>query len=124
MLLKNLIKNHILALKNLSIFTPFGFHSAMSFAKKEAEIFKKLVNDPCEENAIEYIEHRKNKPTFSFTYVNRPSVWASLREKWKIINKSDRISYEMKKAIMDDLIWQGLHLNNQKIIDNYKGDNR
>ena len=83
---------------------------------------KKLVNNPCEEYAIEYIEHRKNKPTFSFTYSNHPSVWASLREKWNVINKSDRISYEMKKAIMDDLMWQGLHLNNQKIIDNYKGN--
>ena len=122
MFLKNLIKNHIMALKNYHIFTPFGFHSALSFAKKETEIFKKLVNDPCEKNAIEYIEHRRNKPAFSLTFVNNPSVWASLREKWSIINKSDRISYEMKKAIMDDLIWQGLHLNNQKIIDNYKGD--
>ncbi|MBR1968860.1 MAG: hypothetical protein IKA17_00685 [Clostridia bacterium] len=122
MFLRNLIKNYIMALKNLSVFTPFGFHNALAFAKKEAEIFKKLVNDPCEVNAIEYIEHRKNKPAFSFTYVNQPSVWESLREKWNIINKSNRISYEMKKTIMDDLIGQGLHLNNQKIIDNYTED--
>ena len=118
MFLKDLIKRYILVLK---AFSPFGFHSALSFSRKEGEIFKKLVNNPCEEYAIEYIEHRKNKPAFSFTFSNHPSVRASLREKWNIINKSDRISYEMKKAIMDDLMWQGLHLNNQKIIDNYKG---
>ena len=104
MFLRNLIKNHIVALKNFLPFTPFGFHTAISFAKKESEIFKKLVNDPCEANAIEYIEHRKNKPAFSFTYVNKPSIWESLREKWNIINKSNKISYEMKKAIMYDLI--------------------
>ena len=123
MFLKKLIKNHIEALKFFLPLTPFGFHSAIAFSKKEAEIFKKLVNEPCEANAIEYIEHRKNKPAFTFTYTNQPSVWESLREKWNIINKSSRISYEMKKAIMDDLISQGLHLNNQKIIDNYNGEN-
>lgn len=122
MFLKDLIKSYMSGLKSILAFSPFGFHSAMSFARKQNEIFKKLVNNPCEEYAIEYIEHRKNKPAFSFTYSNHPSVWASLREKWNVINKSDRISYEMKKAIMDDLMWQGLHLNNQKIIDNYKGD--
>ena len=122
MFLKDLIKSYMSGLKSILAFSPFGFHSAMSFARKQNEIFKKLVNNPCEEYAIEYIEHRKNKPAFSFTYSNHPSVWASLREKWNVINKSDRISYEMKKAIMDDLMWQGLHLNNQKIIDNYKGN--
>ena len=70
MSLKELIKNYI------SMFTPWGFHSALSFARKENEIFTRLVNDPCEEYAIEYIEHRKNKPAFSFTFANHPSVWA------------------------------------------------
>lgn len=121
MFLKDLIKRYISGFKSVSALSPFGFHSAYSFARKQNEIFKKLVNNPCEEYAIEYIEHRKNKPAFSFTYSNHPSVWAALREKWNVINKSDKISYEMKKAIMDDLMRQGLHLNNQKIIDNYKG---
>ena len=122
MFLENLIKHWKSAFKMCISLSPFGFSSAVSFARKESELFKKLVNDPCEENAVEYIEHRKNKPAFSFTYSNHPSVWASLREKWYVINASDRISYEMKKAIMEDLMWQGLHLNNQKIINNYKGD--
>ena len=114
MFLKELIKNYISAFKLIPAFTPWGFHSALSFARKENEIFTRLVNDPCEEYAIEYIEHRKNKPAFSFTFSNHPSVWARVREKWHIINKSDRISYEMKKAIMNDLMGQGLYLNNQK----------
>jgi len=123
MFLKDLIKSYMSGLKSILAFSPFGFHSALSFAKKEAEVFKKLVNDPCEQNAVEYIELRKIRPKFSLTYVNRPEVWASLREKWNIINHSDRISYEMKKAVMEDLVCQGLHLNNQKIIDNYNVSN-
>ena len=120
MFLKNLIKNYLSMFKMVFALSPIGFHSAMSFAKKESEIFNRLVNDPCEENAIEYIELRKTKPAFSLTYSNHPAIWASLREKWNTINKSDKISYEMKKAIMDDLISQGLHLNDQRIINNYR----
>ena len=120
MFFKMLINRFASLFKYSIAFTPWGFHSALSFAKKETAVFKKLVNDPCEENAVEYIELRKTRPKFSLTYVNRPEVWASLREKWNIINHSDRISYEMKKAVMEDLVHQGLHLNNQRIIDNYK----
>lgn len=120
MLLKEIIKQHLASYKMLSAFMPWSWSRAMKFAKKENEIFTKLVNDPCEQNAIEYIEFRKTRPSFSLTFRNHPSVWAALREKWYKINKSDRISYEMKKAIMEDLQKQGLHLNNQKIIDNYK----
>ncbi len=122
MLIKMLIEHFKNAFKFRMAFSGFGVIKAVSFAREENQLFKNLVSDPCEENAIAYIELRKQKPAFSLTFANHPSVWARVREQWGIINRSDRISYEMKKAVMEDLMWQGLYLNNQKIIDNYKGN--
>lgn len=123
MFFKSLIEYYKNAFKLKLALFPFGLSKAVSFAKEENRLFKELVANPCEENAKAYIELRKQKPTFSLTFANHPSVWARVREQWYIINKSNRISYEMKRAVMEDLMSQGLHLNNQKIIDNYNKPN-
>ena len=99
----------------------FGFlKPVFSFSIKENVAFSNLVNNPCEENALNYIELMKNKPMFTFAEDNHPSSWAVLREKWYIINRSDKVPTDMKTEILDILIKKGLYLNNAKIIDNYE----
>lgn len=92
----------------------------ISYAAQENKLFSGLVNNPTKENAKEYIELTRNKPTVTFLPDNNPSSWAVLREKWQIINHSNKIPTEMKKEIFEYLVSRGLYVNNSKIIDNYK----
>ena len=96
------------------------FGKAFRFAEKEHEVFSKLVNYPSEENAKEYIELHSNRPNFTLSPQNNPNSWAVLREKWQIINHSDKIPTHLKKEILDILMKKGLYLNNSKVIDNYE----
>ena len=109
------------------VFPPFffiwlifgGLAPAFSFAAKENTAFSNLVNNPCEETATDYIELMKNRPVLMFGPANHPNNWAVLREKWYMINGSDRIPTHMKKEILNVLTDKGLYVNN-KIVDNYK----
>lgn len=93
-----------------------------SFAAKENQLFSNLVNYPSEENAKAYIELMRHKPAVTLAADNHPSSWAVLREKWNMINRSNKIPSDMKKEILNILINKGLYLNNSKIINNYKAD--
>ena len=101
-----------------------GMGRAFRYAAKENEVFSRLVNFPNEENAREYIELRRNKPSFTLAPNNNPNSWAVLREKWQLINHSDQIPTHLKKEILDILISKGLYLSNSKIIDNYKNSDK
>lgn len=90
------------------------------YAAEEDKLFKNLVNNPTKENASEYIELTHNKPKVTLLPTNNPSAWAVLREKWQIINHSDKIPTEMKKEILEYLVSRGLYVNNSKIVNNYK----
>ena len=93
------------------------------YAAEENKLFTNLVNNPTKENASEYIELIRNKPRLTFLPDNNPSAWAVLREKWQIINHSDKIPTEMKKEIFEYLVSRGLYVNNSKIVNNYKESN-
>lgn len=110
------------------VFPPFlfiwvifgGLKPAASFSAKENAAFSNLVNNPSEENALEYIELMSDRPALTFAERNHPDAWAVLREKWQIINHSDRVPTDLKKEILDILIGKGLYVRNSNIIDNYK----
>ncbi len=91
----------------------------IKYAAQENKLFQNLVNNPTKENASEYIELIRNKPTLTFLPDNNPSSWAVLREKWQIINHSSKIPAEMKKEIFGYLVSRGLYVNNSKIVNNY-----
>ena len=94
----------------------------IDFSKKENAAFTTLVNNPNEANAKAYIELYNNKPAATFLPDNNPSSWAVLREKWQIINHSDKIPSGMKKEIFSILTSKGLYVNNSKIINNFSGN--
>ena len=100
---------------------PVGGHlkNAFVFSAEENKLFSALVNNPNEENARLYIEFMKNKPVLTLARDNHPSSWAVLREKWQIINHSNKIPTDMKRKIFDILTDQGLYVNSN-IINNYK----
>ena len=114
------------------IFPPFLFiwvfnsiiKPAGSFAKKESTAFSKLVNNPCTENALEYSEIMRNRPSVIFAETNHPDAWAVLREKWQIINHSNKVPTNLKKEIFDILADKGLYVRNSKIIDNYNNSDK
>ena len=119
------INSKIARFGNSFIF-PFrvNFRDAFNFAEKEHEVFSRLVNYPSEANAREYIELRRNKPSFTLAPDNNPNAWAVLKEKWQLINHSDQIPTHLKKEILDILISKGLYLSNSKVIDNYKNSDK
>lgn len=94
----------------------------IDFSKKENAAFNALVNNPNEANAIAYVNLQKNKPGATFLPEDNPNAWAVLREKWQIINHSDKISTSTKKEILNILMSKGLYVNNSKIVDNFSGD--
>lgn len=105
------------------MFPPFFFSDlkkAGDFAAKENTAFSNLVNYPSEENAVTYIELMKNRPAIRLSERNHPDDWAVLREKWQIINHSNKVPTNLKKEVLDILIGNGLYVRNSKIIDNYK----
>ena len=105
----------------LAVWAIFGFIKPLfSFAVKEGKAFSDLVNNPSKENAEIYIEIMRNKPIATLAPDNNPNAWAVLREKWYIINRSDKVPTHMKKEIFDILVNKGLYVGNSKIIDNYK----
>lgn len=89
------------------------------FGAKENKAFSDLVNNPTEENAREYIELMKTKPMATFAPENNPNAWAVMREKWQIINHSNKIPTDMKKEILDILTQKGLYVNSH-IVNNFK----
>ena len=94
-----------------------------TFASQENKLFSELVNNPCEENARAYINVIRNAPKVTLSPENTPNAWAVLREKWQIINQSNKIPSDMKKEIFDFLVQRGLYVSNSKIINNYKSRN-
>lgn len=94
---------------------------SIKFASQEKETFSNLVNNPNEENARAYVELMQKKPKITFLPDDNPNSWAVLREKWQIINHSNKISSGLKKEILNILIARGLYVNNSNIVNNYSG---
>ena len=74
---------------------------SIKFASREKETFSNLVNNPNEENARAYVELMEKKPKITFLPDDNPNSWAVLREKWQIINHSNKISSGLKKEILN-----------------------
>ena len=99
--------------------------SRFKYAAERDRLLTTLVNNPTEQNAAAYVAHVKNEPKMMLARANDPNSWAVLREKWYIINGSDKIPTELKKQILADFTSDGLYVNG-KIIDNFgkKQNNR
>ena len=96
---------------------------SIRYASNENKLFAELVNNPSKEKAEEYIALTHTKPVLSFLPDNNPSSWAILREKWQIINHSNKVPTQMKKEIFEYLVSRCLYVSNSKIVDNYKENN-
>ena len=89
---------------------------SMSFARR------KVIKNPTKENAMKV--YRLLNAKLGVSINNHPKDWAKFRDMFYHINRSSDVPSELKDRIKKRLIKKGLYIDNMKIIDNYKGDNK
>lgn len=79
------------------------------------------TRSPTEKNAWSVY---KTLCKFGVVIENHPKTWGKYRNMFYKINQSSSVPSELKQNLKKRLVKKGLYIDNMKIIDNYKGDNK
>ena len=82
--------------------------------KGDSDRFEAVLNNPTEENLNIMMEKMGG-------ISNHPDNWNQYRGLWNVVNRSNKITTSTKEKFLAKLMGCGLHINNTKVIDNYKG---
>lgn len=77
--------------------------------------------NPSAENA--WRMYKTLKPFF-VTITNHPSSWSKYRNMFNAVNHSEQVQSEVKESLKKVLMKKGLFIDNVRIINNYKTENK